>query len=100
MIVCWKLEFSILRPEVLEYSEYTVHWSDHLLVLVLVLVLALALALHNKYPMDRRKKDQDTKLPWAEVLKRSTARRVPNVENNGFVSRLFSRNNPDNRTEV
>ena len=41
---------------------------------------------------------KDMKVTWAEVVKRSTVRKAPNVENNGFVSRSFSRNNPVNRT--
>jgi hypothetical protein len=53
-------------------------------------------------PMESGKKQieeiKDMKVTWADVVKRSTVRKAPNVENNGFVLRSFSRNNPVNRT--
>jgi hypothetical protein len=41
-----------------------------------------------------------TKVTWADVVRRSTASKAPEVKNNRFVSRSFSRNNPVNKDEV
>jgi hypothetical protein len=41
-----------------------------------------------------------TKVTWADVVRGSTANKAPEVKNNGFVSRSFSRNNPVNKNEV
>jgi hypothetical protein len=40
------------------------------------------------------------KVTWADVVRRSTVSKAPEVKNNRFVSRSFSRNNPVNRNEV
>ena len=49
----------------------------------------------------KKSKEEDiTKVTWADVVKRSTASKAPQVENKRFVSRSFSRNNPVNRTGV